>query len=216
MFSASLSYFDIAVLGVMALSCIFAFWRGFVKEILSLGAWIGAGLITIYYFPSLAQQLQPHFKSTVVAAGLATLILYITALLLFSMMNAVILRFMKQGSDVGFLDNSLGLFFGAFRGAFILSLAFFVFTMVVPKGEYPGWMENAYTLPSVEKGATYLAQAAPEYLRELSPLGSEEHAKTARVPLFKNRAEPESDKKVDGEQMRELMNRIDTMQGPAR
>lgn len=225
MLHTSFSYFDITVIGIMALSCLFAFWRGFVKEILSLGAWIGAGIITIYYFPGVAEDLQPHFKKPIVAAGIATLTLYITSLLLFSMVNALILRFVKQGSDVGFLDNSLGLFFGAFRGAFILSLGFFLLTMVLPKDEYPEWVAGAKTRPLVEQGAVLLAAAAPEYLRELSPLSADVPPTKHRLALFRKNEEKgmetdvstaKKENDADGEQMKELIKRIDQMEGPAR
>ena len=42
MIETHLNLFDATVLGILALSCLFAFFRGFVREILSLGAWIGA------------------------------------------------------------------------------------------------------------------------------------------------------------------------------
>ena len=41
---------DLAVLVVIALSAIFAFARGFVREALSIAAWVGAALITLYGF----------------------------------------------------------------------------------------------------------------------------------------------------------------------
>jgi len=49
MVDAQLNYFDMAIYSIMALSCIFAFFRGFVKEILSLIAWIGAAFITVRF-----------------------------------------------------------------------------------------------------------------------------------------------------------------------
>ncbi len=170
MLEGAFSYFDITVLAIMGLSCLFAFFRGFVKEILSLGAWIGAGLITIYYFPDAAKALEPRFKSPIVASGVATLAIYITALLFFSLINALILRFMKEGEEVGALDNTLGLMFGALRGAFVICLGYLMVTMVMTEEEYPKWMKEARTRPLVEEGAIVLAKAAPDYLRELSSL----------------------------------------------
>ena len=41
---------DLAVLGVIGLSAVFAFARGFVRETLSIVAWVGAALITLYGF----------------------------------------------------------------------------------------------------------------------------------------------------------------------
>lgn len=170
MVNASFSYFDFGVLGIMGLSCLFACFRGFIREILSLGAWVGAGLVTLYYFPSFSKMLAPHFKSPVGAAGIATLIIYVGALLAFSLLNMLIIRILKEGEEVGFLDNALGLFFGAFRGAFIICLAYMLTTMVMTEDEFPPWVKNARTRPIVEKGAIMLARAAPQYLAEVSSL----------------------------------------------
>jgi membrane protein required for colicin V production len=170
MVETQLNLFDAAVIGIMVLSCLLAFFRGFVREILSLGAWIGAGIVTIYFFPSAAKYLEPYFKKEVVAAGFATLGLYVTSLIGFSLINRLILQFMKSGNDVGLLDNALGLFFGAARGAFIVSLGFFLLTMAIPKDQYPDWLTESITRPYAERGAIALAKIAPEYLREISSL----------------------------------------------
>lgn len=170
MLETQLNLFDAAVIGVMLLSCIFAFFRGFVREMLSLGAWIGAALVTVYYFPEMSEKIRPHFKSAVGATGVATLGLYTVSLIGFSLVNALIMKFLRSGKDVGMLDNLLGLCFGAARGALIVSLGFFILTMAMPEDEYPKWVKTSLSRPFAEKGALVLAKAAPEYLREISHL----------------------------------------------
>lgn len=170
MVQTSLNMFDMIVLGIMALSCLFAFFRGFVREVLSLGAWIGAGLVTLYMFPTAADHLEPHFKNPIVAAGVGTLGIYIAALIGFSIINRLLLQFIKSGSDVGMLDNLFGLLFGAFRGAFIISLAYFLMSKALASSEYPDWLMKSQTRPYVEKGAQILVRVAPEYLQEISLL----------------------------------------------
>ena len=48
-----MTWFDLAMLGVLALSALLAFFRGFVREVLGVGAWAGAIFLG---FP--AQRLQ--------------------------------------------------------------------------------------------------------------------------------------------------------------
>lgn len=168
MVQTSLNMFDAIVLGIMALSCLFAFFRGFVREVLSLGAWIGAGLVTLYLFPSVAEKLEPHFKNPIVAAGVGTLGIYITSLIGFSIINRILLQFIKSGSDVGMIDNFFGLLFGAFRGAFIIALGYFLLTKALASSEHPDWLIQAQTRPYVEQAAQVLVRVAPEYLQELS------------------------------------------------
>jgi len=168
MIETQLNIFDAIVICIMLMSCLFAFFRGFVREVLSLGAWIGAGFVTLYYFPQVAERLQPHFKTPFAAAGVATLSLYIGSLMGFSIINRILLKFIKSGSDVGMLDNLFGLCFGAFRGAFILSLGYFLISMALNKTEHPEWLKTAKTRPYVEQGAAMLVSLAPEYVKDIA------------------------------------------------
>lgn len=169
MIEAQLNYLDMAVVTIMLLSCVFAFFRGFVREILSLGAWVGAGIVTVYGFSSVAELLEPHFKKPMVAAAFGTLGLYIGSLLVFSMINSTIRKFIKSGSDVGILDNVLGLVFGAARGALIIALGFLLITLAIPENKKePVWLEKALTRPYAARGALFLARIAPSYLQDIA------------------------------------------------
>lgn len=170
MVEAHLNLFDAVVLGIMGFSCLFAFFRGLVREILSLAAWVGAGIVTIYYFPTVADKLAPHFRNATLSAGIATVALYFGSLAMFGLINMILIRSIKSGEAGGTLDNILGLGFGALRGALIVSLGFFLLTIAMPDKEYPKWVAQAATRPYVEKGAVMLAKAAPDYLREISSL----------------------------------------------
>lgn len=170
MIDAQLNYFDMVVIGIMALSCIFAFFRGFVKEVLSLIAWVGAAAITVYFFKPVAEMLQPHFAKPLMASICATFILYVGSLIGFAILNKIIIKILKSGSEIGWLDNILGLAFGALRGAFVISLAFFMLSLAVSEENRPDWLAQAKTRPYAEKGALMLVKIAPQYLDELSKL----------------------------------------------
>lgn len=199
MIDAQLNYFDMAVIGIMLLSSLFAFFRGFVKEILSLLALVGSGMITVYFFKDTAQALQPHFTKAVTAAICATAILYLGSLLVFAIFNRIIIRILKSGSEIGWFDNILGLIFGALRGAFIISLGFAMVAIAIPKTKQPQWLEQAKTRPYAEKGAQILANIAPEYLQELSNL-QKKAGERARDPAFDSESfDSESFEKVFNE-----------------
>lgn len=172
MIEAQFNMFDAVVILVFLLSTLLAFFRGFVREVLSLGAWLGAAVITIYAFEPVSTALKDGGTDAKVAYLLGGLGTYILALLCISIINAVIVRYVKSGSDVGMLDNLLGLGFGALRGAFIISLGYLVLTLVIPDEENPPeWMKEAQTRPVAQKGALFLATIAPGYLEDISSLG---------------------------------------------
>ena len=49
--SGGLAILDLALIAVVLLSGLLALLRGFVHEVLSFGAWIGAALVALYAFP---------------------------------------------------------------------------------------------------------------------------------------------------------------------
>src|ERR1700689_2559356 len=54
---------DLAVLGVMLVSGLLAFSRGLIREVLSIGAWLGAAAIAMAGLPMVRPLLEPHVPS---------------------------------------------------------------------------------------------------------------------------------------------------------
>lgn len=182
MIEAQLNMFDAVVILIFLLSTLLAFFRGFVREVLSLGAWLGAAVVTIYAFEPVSNMLKEHTDKDMVAYLLGGLGTYIVVLLVISIINAVIVRYVKSGSDVGMLDNLLGLGFGALRGAFIVSLGYLVLTLVVDEESPPEWMKNAQTRSLAQSGALAIAKVAPGYLEDISSLSEKLKNKQSESP----------------------------------
>ncbi len=177
MVDAQFNMFDAAILLIMLLSTLLAFFRGFVREFLSLGAWIGAGMLTMYLFDDVAELIKPHVTSEMVAYLVAGVGTYIGALICFSIFNSIIIRYVKSSEEIGMFDNFLGMLFGLARGAFIVSLGYLVLSLVINNDDPPEWVKEAVTQPYAQKGAIFLANVAPEYLEDISSLGEQLESK---------------------------------------
>jgi membrane protein required for colicin V production len=131
MVETSFNLFDAVVLGVVFLSTLLAFFRGFVREFLSLGGWIGAMAITIIYTPALADAIKDDVDKGQAAAMLvASVSLFFAAKIIFSIINMILMKYLRPGKDVGLVDNFLGLIFGFLRAALLLSLGYYVYGFV--------------------------------------------------------------------------------------
>ncbi len=168
MVEASFNIFDAGVITIVGLSALMSFMRGFIKEILSLGAWLGASVITAYAFLDVAEMIKPQINNAMVAGFIAAALTFFTALICISIINTVLLQYLKRGSEVGLLDNGLGLVFGAARGALLVSLGYFIISFVIAEKDFPPWLANAKTKPYVAKGGELLTRLAPEYLQLMS------------------------------------------------
>lgn len=214
MVEAQLNMFDAIVILVFLLSTLLAFFRGFVREVLSLGAWLGAAVITIYAFEPVSNMLKKHTDKDMIAYLLGGLGTYIVVLIIISIINAVIIRYIKSGSEVGMLDNLLGLGFGALRGAFIVSLGYLVLTLVVDEDSPPSWMKSAQTRSLAQTGALTLAKIAPGYLEDISSLSEKlknkesEHPYDAALDGIEEKPDMSDDSQGYSRQQRELLENI--------
>ena len=157
----NLTMFDFAVIGVILVSGVFAYARGFVREALSLAAWIVAGIIAGYtyrYVVPLAEKFLPH---GMIANGAAAVAVFIVALLVLHMIAGGMVRRVRS-SSLSPVDRSLGLIFGLARGAIIVCLAYIALAAALPPGkDRPGWFAESRSLPYVEAGADRLRAFIP-------------------------------------------------------
>lgn len=152
--------FDIVVIVLIVLSGLFAFARGFVKEALSVGSWVGAGLAALYtlnYSRSIAERFLAKGMIADVAAGLAV---FVVVLIVLSLMSSAIARRVKH-SSLSAIDRSLGLLFGLLRGVILACLLLTVVNWALPEANRPVWIKEARTAPLLQVGADKLKALVP-------------------------------------------------------
>lgn len=158
-----MTWVDFAVLAVLVLSAALAFLRGFVEEVLGVGAWVGAvlaGLALQPYTVRLLAGLDPPWLADAVAvAGVFLVVLVVLKLLIGFLARRV------QDSVLGSTDRALGLVFGLVRGAFLIVVAYILAGMVLPGTErWPEAVRESRSLPLVAAGAEWtVAQLPPRF-----------------------------------------------------
>lgn len=160
---------DIVVLVVLFLSGALAFFRGFVHEVLGIGAWIGAILAAIYGLP----EAQPHVRQYIPIDWLADLVtvvgIFLVVLVVLSVISALIAR-RVQDSAMNALDRTLGFVFGLARGGVIVLVLYIAGSWLVPPDTQPPWVREARSMPFIEDGATRaIALLPPELAAPLIP-----------------------------------------------
>jgi len=149
---------DIIVIAVVALSALIAFLRGFVREVLTIGSWLAASLVTLYGFPLLQPKFEQWISSKLAADIVCGISLFIGSLIVFSIISHMLARFVR-GSALTAVDRSLGLLFGLVRGAILVSLAYMLIIALDPT-----ILRGARTTPMMARGAEILRDMAPKEL----------------------------------------------------
>ena len=156
-----MTWFDVLVLTIVAFSGMLGFFRGMVREVLGLAAWIGAAIAAVYFFPDLQGIARKSIANENIADPVAFGLPFLVILIVFSLLARIVGKIVLA-SVLGGLDRSLGLLYGLARGAALIVVAYIGLGLVQPMDRWPDAVLEARTLPSIYLGARWVAAKLPE------------------------------------------------------
>ena len=125
---------DMAIMGVIALSMLISIQRGFIREAISLVAWMAAFFISRLYGPAFANLLVEFVRNDSVRLPLAHFTLFLGILLLGSLVS-LLLKMLLKAAGLSVADRLLGSGFGLARGVLIV-------VIVIAAMEWLGWFKE--------------------------------------------------------------------------
>jgi membrane protein required for colicin V production len=152
---------DAILLIVMLVSGLLAMIRGFMREILSIGAWGVAALVTLYSYSRVLPIAKQYISSDMVAAGASVAGVFLITLLIVSVITVRISDLVLD-SRVGALDRTLGFLFGLGRGLIIVVVAFLFFAWLVPDRSQPEWVRGAKSRIVLQSTGQWLMSMLPD------------------------------------------------------
>ncbi len=152
---------DIVLIVVMLVSGLLAMVRGFMREVLSITAWVVAAVATLYSYSKLLPYAKQYFNSDLVADVAVVGGVFLVTLLVVSLFT-IRISDMVLDSRVGALDRTLGFLFGLARGLIIVVVAFQFFTWLVPDRSQPEWVKTAKSRVVLAGTGQWLMSMLPE------------------------------------------------------
>lgn len=128
---------DAVVAGVIILSAILAWSRGFVRESLAILGWIAAAVLAFIFAPTVRPMIAQlpvvdRFMSD--SCELATIaafaVVFALSLVIFSIITPLFSS-VVQRSALGGVDQGIGFLFGVARGILLVAIAFIVYDRVM-------------------------------------------------------------------------------------
>ena len=169
----SIATLDIVIVAVVGLSALIGMYRGLVREMLSLGAWIGAGWLAMTFYEPARKLTEnwiddPQWAAIVAGAGL-----FVIALVLLLIIAGYLSRGTKRASMLAPANRMLGMIFGILRGAVLVALIYIAAVHVLSLYEedgdepqkQPKWVETSRLLPHVRAAAAAIERLVPEKMR---------------------------------------------------
>jgi membrane protein required for colicin V production len=168
--SLDYSYVDVLAVLVVLASTVYATWKGFISETLSIVAWAAAAFAALYFGPRAGDYLYGLISPPWLAQLAGYAIVFLVVLIPLSIASSRLARGV-QHSPVSFIDRVLGTVFGVVRGVVILGLAYLVFTAFVPIRSQPKWLTTARTLPLIQRSSEVLLSLVPNsHAQEIAPV----------------------------------------------
>lgn len=141
----AMNWADWVILAVVGLSTALSLWRGFVKEALSLAAWVAAFFVSILFSTRLSALLVGFIANDALRSAAAYVILFAATLMLGAVLNKLVGQLIKATGLSG-MDRALGTVFGFARGLVLVVVAVYVARTLVPGIEA---VEQSVLLPQV-------------------------------------------------------------------
>ena len=136
---------DVVIAILILLSAVIGLVRGLIREVLSLGVWAAALLLSLAFSPQVAELLVPLISTASLryVAGFACV--FIGTLIVGGIVGSLMSR-LVDGTGMTGTDRFLGFVFGGARGVLVCIVALIAMR---PFGEYEPWWENSLMVPQL-------------------------------------------------------------------
>ena len=140
--------FDVIILVLIFISALFAFFRGFSLELLSISVWIISFFGSYAYGNNLVNFFNKIVNNILISTAISYVLAFLIIFVIFSFLTRKFSVFIKD-SYVGLIDKSLGFIFGILRGYIIVSLCFFLFDYFY-NGKRLEFIESSKIIPVIK------------------------------------------------------------------
>ena len=163
--------FDLIVVGIVGLSTVAAFLRGFVRVAASLVAWV-LGFLAGLRFSSVLGAMLPDFGESPTTRYVVAFVAILLVVLVIGALIGFVASRLLRAIGLGFLDRFLGAVFGVARGFIIVVfLVLLAGLSTLPKKD---WWQNATLSPIFTTAALSLRPWLPKPWAERRDYGGKE------------------------------------------
>lgn len=160
-----LNWVDYTLIAIVVLSAVISFFRGFIREAISLVVWVLGVLLALKFSASFQVYLPSFISDPLLRYGVAFVILFILIFIVGIVVNVVAQAFVHK-VGLSLADRLLGLFFGVVRGM-LVSAVFIMFLNVGFEKESVTLARSRLAL-GFEPMVVWLEAFLPEQMQQIS------------------------------------------------
>ena len=161
-------WLDYALIIIIAASALFGFFRGIVREILSLIGWVFSFWVALRFSHNLTGLFEGMIANEGLLYGVSFVALLIVTLIACMLVSYFVGRFVKL-SGLGFVDRGIGAVFGIFRGLLIVTVLVF-FGNMTPLAAGESWQQAVLIGPFKDIAVWAMDFRTTDVNKELPPV----------------------------------------------
>lgn len=160
------NWVDFLIIAVIALSSLISLVRGFVREAISLLAWVLAFIVAFKFSNQTASIFDGLVSNPSFRVALAFLLLFFGTLLAGAVVNYVVCLAVSKTGFTGFIDRLLGLIFGAARGILLIAVLVLLGQIADYQTSKEWWAQSSL-IPKFYGLSAWLNKFVPEQFDQL-------------------------------------------------
>ena len=129
--TSDIAVFDLIIAALVITSAIYGLYRGLIRELISLIAWVLAFFLAILFSPNFANLLDPTWAGETLRLIFSFSAIFVGVLIVSSFIQFVVRKFLSL-VGLGSLDRFLGMVFGIARGVVISTILLVLFKELFP------------------------------------------------------------------------------------
>lgn len=211
---------DYIVIGIIAVSTLFAFIRGFIGSLLSLTGWVLSIYLAYHFYPAFKPILEPKIKNEIALLLAGHSILLLGFIVFFGIFNLFATKIVK-GLTSGIIDRFLGAGFGVLRGGIIVSFFFFIAMSAISISHgsddstkesedkiAPSWLKDSKSYPYLKEGRDILKDFIPDTFNKRIEVVFNDLSKKNMDERFVETALEKLDQSLTKEQKEALLKKV--------
>ena len=152
-----MNWADWVIVVMLGISVLFGLKRGFIREVVSLVAWLSALIISMLFYQRLAPLLDEVISTSSFRLLAAWAALFIAVLIVGALINYLIGKVVRATGLSG-TDRLLGVVFGVARGAVIVMVILLALPAVLPV-EQDTWWHSSLIIPEFLRFESWAREA---------------------------------------------------------
>lgn len=188
------NFVDIGIVVILLISVAVSFYRGLIREVLTIFGVLGGVLAAVMF----GAQLKPYTHQWFgviegkepgklfdlipanIAADAAAYLMVFVLVFLTLQLASYFLSSSAHAIGLGPIDRTLGVLFGIVRGVFLLGLIYLPFHLILTDDNKKDWFDHSKTIPYIEKVTVWILS----YIPTDHPAEDQQHQKDARQKLL--------------------------------